>query len=164
MSAAVTSIKNLISSNVPVTFAIDAYQYSAGLTNDNLIVAAEYSSTAINHAQTIVGYNDSMTDGVHPDVGAFKVVNSWGKSWDNGGYYWISYDAFKKIGSNTFPTYITDKISYQPSLIGVVQFNVAPTRNSAITLGVGTVGGTATYIPKIMVNAASVSATLLISS
>ena len=159
MSADVTSIKNLISSNVPVTFAIDANQFNSGLNNDNLIVAAEYSSTSINHAQTIVGYNDTMSDGVHPDVGAFKVVNSWGKSWGNHGYYWISYDAFKKIGSNSFPTYIIDKPSYQPSLIGVVQFNVTPTRNSAITLGVGTVGGTDTYTPTIVLNGASVSST-----
>ncbi len=159
-NAAFTNVKNLISANTPVTFAIDAGKYSAGLTNDNIIVANEYSSTSINHAQTIVGYDDAKTDGIHSDVGAFKVVNSWGKNWGtNGGYYWISYDAMRKIGNNLWLTYITDRPSYQPSLLSIIEFNNLPTRESTITLGVGAVGGTDTFLPYFMKNDASVAAT-----
>lgn len=159
-NAAFTNVKNLISANSPVTFAIDAGKYSAGLTNDNIIVADEYSSTGINHAQTIVGYDDAKTDGIHSDVGAFKVVNSWGKTWGtNGGYYWISYDAMRKIGNNLWLTYITDKPSYQPSLLSIIEFNNLPTRESTITLGVGAVGGSDTFLPYFMKNDASVTAT-----
>ncbi len=112
-NAAFTTIKNLISSNVPVTFALDANEFTGHL-GDDIIVASEYNSTAMNHAQTIVGYNDTMTVPGQPDVGAFKVVNSWGTSFGVNGYYWISYDAMKKIGNNLYLTYITDRPSYQP--------------------------------------------------
>jgi fibronectin type 3 domain-containing protein len=156
-SAAFTTIKNLISSNVPVTFAIDANQFSGHL-GDYVIVASEYNSTSMNHAQTIVGYNDTMTVPGQPDIGAFKVVNSWGTSFGNKGYYWISYDAMKKIGSNLYLTYITDRPSYQPSLLAIIEFNNAPSRDSALTLGVGTVGGSDTFIPYFERNDASVSA------
>ena len=47
------------------------------------------STTPItNHAVTIVGYNDSITD--NGDVGAFKVVNSWGTSFGDNGYFWMT--------------------------------------------------------------------------
>lgn len=36
------------------------------------------------HAVVLVGYDDAR--------GAFKVRNSWGKSWGLGGYFWIDYD------------------------------------------------------------------------
>lgn len=38
------------------------------------------------HAMTLAGYDDSK--------GAFKVINSWGKSWGNEGTIWIDYDFF----------------------------------------------------------------------
>jgi hypothetical protein len=40
------------------------------------------------HAMTVVGYDD--------DLGAFRVINSWGGTWGDKGYFWISYDGFKK--------------------------------------------------------------------
>jgi len=36
------------------------------------------------HAVTIVGFDDAKS--------AFKVKNSWGSSWGEGGYFWIGYD------------------------------------------------------------------------
>lgn len=38
------------------------------------------------HAMTLAGYDDSKN--------AFKVINSWGKSWGNNGTIWIDYDFF----------------------------------------------------------------------
>ena len=145
-NTAFSTVKNLLSSNLPVTFALDANMFTNSL-GDNIITANEYNSDVMNHAQTIVGYDDAKTDGVHSDVGAFKIVNSWGKNWGNHGYYWISYDAMKKIGSNLFLTYITDRPSYQPSLLAIIEFNNAPTRESTITVGVGSVGGTDKFVP-----------------
>ncbi len=53
------------------------------------------------HAVTIVGYNDNIGvdlngNGVleEGEKGAFKIANSWGDSWGNDGFIWISYDAF----------------------------------------------------------------------
>jgi len=37
-----------------------------------------------NHAMVIVGYDDAKS--------AFKIMNSWGEKWGDGGYGWVSYD------------------------------------------------------------------------
>jgi hypothetical protein len=39
------------------------------------------------HAMAIVGYDDRKQ--------AFRVINSWGKGWGDGGYIWLSYEAYK---------------------------------------------------------------------
>jgi hypothetical protein len=39
------------------------------------------------HAMAIVGYDDRKQ--------AFRVINSWGKRWGDGGYIWVSYEAYK---------------------------------------------------------------------
>ena len=160
-STTISSIKTLIAADTPVTFAIDANQYSSGLSGDNIITAAEYTTGTMNHAQTIVGYDDSMTQAGQPDVGAFKVANSWGTSFGVKGYYWISYDTIKKIGATglLYPTYITDKPAYQPTLIATWQFSSAPTRNSAITVGIGAVGSATKVTPYFVQNSGSATAT-----
>ncbi|WP_297069388.1 C1 family peptidase [Thermococcus sp.] len=55
-----------------------------------------YSAWQGGHAVTIVGYNDTQTT---PDgTGAFVMVNSWGPSWGNNGYWLFSYQAIKSAG------------------------------------------------------------------
>ena len=41
------------------------------------------------HAMLLVGYDD--------DKRAFKLMNSWGKNWGQGGFAWLSYDLFPKV-------------------------------------------------------------------
>jgi hypothetical protein len=40
------------------------------------------------HAMAVVGYDDRRQ--------AFRIMNSWGTTWGDGGFGWISYDAFKR--------------------------------------------------------------------
>jgi len=133
-------IKSLLDSGTPVTIGIDAYQYDPGFDDGNYIISSsEYdSSGSLNHAQCFVGYDDSITD--DGDVGAFRVVNSWGLGWGDSGYYWLTYDAFSEFADDPYQSilYYTDRIDYNPSLVGTWEFSAAPTRmDDIITLGAG---------------------------
>ena len=48
------------------------------------------SANSGGHAMTIVGYDDQR--------GAFKLLNSWGTSWGDGGYGWVDYDSMARRG------------------------------------------------------------------
>ncbi len=135
-------IKSIIDSGTPVTIGIDAYQFYSGLdqgTSDFILSSDEYDpSGGLNHAQCLVGYNDAITEG--SDVGAFRVVNSWGESWMDAGYYWLTYDALSEFAEDPGQVimFITDRNDYNPSLISTWEFSSAPTRmGDIVSLGVG---------------------------
>ena len=44
------------------------------------------TASAGGHALVVVGYDDRK--------GAFRLLNSWGKNWGDGGYIWIKYEDF----------------------------------------------------------------------
>jgi hypothetical protein len=136
---AINAIKQLVAGDQPITFAISANSFSGHLS-DNLISADEYNPLErLSHAQTVIGYDDSKMVAGHPDVGAFKIVNSWGSGWGAGGFYWISYDAFKKIiGVNGNELcYVMDISDYVPSLLAVWHYNNPPKRNVEHKLTIG---------------------------
>ncbi len=138
------AIKGVLAEGYTVNFAIDANQYDSIFNSGgNFIISYdEYDETgSINHAQTIVGYNDSITD--NGDKGAFKVVNSWGSGWGKGGYYWITYKAMYKIlamgQGYPWAFYMTPRSNYEPKLIATwnIDPNNAGTRITPIDLGIG---------------------------
>lgn len=51
------------------------------------------------HAMTIVGYDDAK------DGGAFRVLNSWGTGWGDGGFIWMRYNDFKNSGLMAIQVY-----------------------------------------------------------
>lgn len=134
----VEAVKALVAGGTPVAFAMDASMFTPSFSDGNFIVSSyEYSSTALNHAQTIVGYDDSVAD--DSDVGAFRVVNSWGSDWGDSGYYWFTYAAIEELGGLDclVLNFIVDIEDYEPSLLAVWHFNDAPYRDAGVTLGVG---------------------------
>lgn len=67
------------------------FQYPYMDDEGNCIITREYNPPYM-HAFVIVGYDDTL---VTPNgIGAFKLVNSWGTSWGNDGFSYISYEAF----------------------------------------------------------------------
>jgi hypothetical protein len=56
------------------------------------------------HGISFVGYDDDIWVDINHDgqkqtaeYGAFKMVNSWGPDWGNGGFIWVSYDAVNPV-------------------------------------------------------------------
>jgi len=60
------------------------------------------NALAFGHAVCVVGYDDTMLG-----KGAFKLVNSWGRSWGDGGYFWMSYDTFGKFAKYGYQAYLS---------------------------------------------------------
>ena len=136
--ATVDTIKALVSTGVPVDICIDAFQYLIYDNGTYAVSAHEYDSDILNHAQAIVGYNDSIVE--DGEVGAFRVVNSWGTGFGDNGYYWMTYDCLKEIGSKEllYATCIIDEPDHMPSLLATWEFSDTPSRNSTFDFGVGT--------------------------
>jgi hypothetical protein len=105
--------------------------------NDIYTLADMQGSPISGHAVTIVGYDDTMT--TRDGTGAFRLVNSMGTAWGDSGYFWMSYQATADTRIvYAYAAYVTDRIDYQPLLIGTVRFN-HPTRDRVgIRFGIGT--------------------------
>ncbi|MGJ1404493.1 C1 family peptidase [Sphingobacterium sp. G1-14] len=79
-------VKSHIASGFPVVIGMMIDEGFQALRGGNIY---HYSSgnEKGGHAMVVVGYDDHK--------GAFKVINSWGTQWGDGGFGWISYTAFK---------------------------------------------------------------------
>jgi len=143
----ISTIKSLLSSGTPVVFSIYAsefmYNYADWKGNrNNIISSGEYSALEPNHAQTIVGYYDEMSD--NGEQGVFKVANSWGSDFGVDGYYYITYDAFLELVSNGGEAGFVTLEEDAPSALAVWHYNVAPGRDARITVSaVSTTSGQA---------------------
>lgn len=85
-------IKEAIITMGPVWFGI---QVDNGIFNPvNGIVAEPTGQSVGGHAMLIVGYDD--TKQCAGSVGAFRVKNSWGESYAEGGFMWLPYSWFNK--------------------------------------------------------------------
>jgi len=78
------------------------YPYKRDLGKRVVSHCTEPRSDGDAHSLLIVGYDDNVWADVNQDdevqdgeVGAFKLLNTWGREWGNGGYTWVAYDAFR---------------------------------------------------------------------
>ena len=82
-------IKDAVSTNGVVGTAL-AWSNSFFDSSNSTFYQPPTSTMGANHAVSIVGWDDrKKTDA--KDRGAWLIKNSWGTSWGEGGYFWISY-------------------------------------------------------------------------
>jgi PKD repeat protein len=139
-STGLDNLKNWIASGHLATISVDSDKYSA-LTSADMWTLDNYNDLDTNHANTIVGYDDSKnyTEGGTVHYGAFKIANSWGVGFSGekipDGFYWISYEAMKqRVG---FCMFYYDIVNYQPQLLATFKID-HPLRNECdIRIGLG---------------------------
>ena len=101
----VINFKVALDNNEPVVIAMHVYDVPAighSLSSEYIAESGEWKFITQNrktyqfkrdggHALCIVGYDDSKFGG------AFEVMNSWGKDWGDGGYFWVKYSDIHTI-------------------------------------------------------------------
>ena len=108
------------------------------------------------HAMTVVGYNDHLWVDINGngvvdagEKGAFRIANSWGTSWGDGGFAWMAYDALKSISavsggpstgrvmgwSPARAHWVTAKTAYSPSV--VAEINIIHKERDHLRLSLG---------------------------
>ncbi|MBS3817717.1 MAG: hypothetical protein KGY76_09175, partial [Candidatus Thermoplasmatota archaeon] len=132
-------IKSWVNSSKLVSFAMDSNQYD--WSDDDILSSQEYDAGNPNHAQTIVGYDDSKSD--DGEQGAYKVVNSWGETWGpNGdGSYWMTYDCLATLEYDVVTSYegteYNQTNSNSPELLARWHHTSPGPRDASIELGSG---------------------------
>lgn len=84
-------IKAELAKENPVIFAISETPRSFDRIRGNTVWRwrGESEEARSGHAMTFVGYDDKRQ--------AFRLINSWGRSWGDRGYAWMSYETASKL-------------------------------------------------------------------
>lgn len=110
-------------------------------TDGDIWTIDSLETTEVNHAQTVVGYNDSLTYREEGDIrqGGFRIVNSWGKGWTGDhnadGKYWISYNAMKETLPSPVAYVYNDSVGYTPRLLSVFKIDHEKRNEIRLTIG-----------------------------
>ncbi len=79
-------VKNLIMTHGAVS--ISYYHESTGMSQSSYYLP---SRIAFGHSVMLVGWDDDYSGENFTEKGAWLAKNSWGSSWGDSGYFWISY-------------------------------------------------------------------------
>lgn len=147
----VESLKNWLAAGNLAIIAIDATDnlwnyttHTIALNSQDLMTTDTYTVGGLDHAATIVGYDDLFTYVENGTVhhGAFKIANTWGKGgWENipDGCYWISYDAIQEMSTPDNPVELfQDLTGYQPQILATFNITHPDRWDCNVTFGLGT--------------------------
>jgi hypothetical protein len=82
------AIKSYLAKGYPIIIAVafdDAFQDPAG---PSTVTSMKIDNNSMGHAMLIVGYDEGKK--------CFRIMNSWGTEWRDGGFCWFTYDVFKQ--------------------------------------------------------------------
>ena len=89
-----TAIKAALANRKPVVIGMEVYDQFYNLHGEDSVYNSSQGSSSGQHARhaiTIVGYDNNRYGG------AFKIINSWGGSWGDNGYFWMPYDFAEQV-------------------------------------------------------------------
>jgi hypothetical protein len=89
----------------PVVFGMDVSDQFENLTGP-VIYDDTTSPRTGGHAMVLVGYSERRQ--------AFKVMNSWGTQWGDGGFGWVSYRAVRQLSDLMFVMEVPDYVPPAP--------------------------------------------------
>jgi len=97
----ITNAKSWIASGKPLVMGIPVYNDFPNYGGNPRSTYYDYNGSATmagGHGVCICGYDDNINPGgADADHrGGFKMVNSWGSSWNGNGYVYLSYDFVKR--------------------------------------------------------------------
>ncbi|MBU1870249.1 MAG: PKD domain-containing protein [Candidatus Omnitrophica bacterium] len=131
----IQTLKNLLDAGNIVILSLPVFSDWLGYTGGNGVHDGPRSPPYVyvgGHAMAVVGYDDSKTYtnlSNQTASGAFRVVNSWGSSWRDSGFIWMSYNFVQSKYTDsrgyvyaTWAYSMTDKINYVTNAIA--QFNI----------------------------------------
>ncbi len=90
--ANIDDIKGQLAYGHPVIIGADVGDSFTNLAGKSIYKGD--SSVVGQHAFTLVGYDDAKQ--------AFRLINSWGTLWADGGFGWIDYGAFKRMAREAY--------------------------------------------------------------
>jgi C1A family cysteine protease len=98
-------VKTYLAQGYPVFWGVEV---DPALENGTFVTLnGPFGADKGGHAMTIVGYDDTRQ--------AFKVMNSWGTAYEQGGFFWVSYDWVQNNGHMSLLYVLIDFLN-DPSL------------------------------------------------
>lgn len=111
-------IRSSLAAGKPVIFSLPIHTGFTQLNEENNWTYQPKGSTEEMdmgmHAMTVVGFNG--------DKKAFKVINSWGTHWGDGGYGWLPYDYVGENCPHAFQLVLGERLQNAKQLSGT--FNI----------------------------------------
>ena len=84
----INGIKSYLAKGYPVVIAVAFDDTFMDPKGPSTVTDMKIDANAMGHAMLVVGYDEGKK--------CFRIMNSWGTEWRDGGFCWMTYDAFKK--------------------------------------------------------------------